>query len=83
MAPEERPVKIPTTSCTITAAEPPTAARASAPHKLAHDDGVHGAVKLLKQGPDGDGEEKEQELFPDNPFGQVQVALGRFHGDPS
>ena len=26
-----RPVKIPTTSCTITAAEPPTAARASAP----------------------------------------------------
>ena len=53
------------------------------PHKLAHDDGVHGAVKLLEQGPNGDGEEKEQELFPDNPFGQVQVVLGRFHGDPS
>ena len=33
VAPEERPVKMPTTSWTITAAEPPTAARASEPRK--------------------------------------------------
>ena len=40
-------------------------------HELAHDDGVHGVIKLLEEGAGGDGEEEAQKLFPDDPLGQV------------
>ncbi|MFR6379628.1 MAG: hypothetical protein ACLUNZ_07235 [Evtepia sp.] len=48
-------MKMPTTSWTIAAAEPPTAARASEP-RAAHHDGIDGAVKLLKERACGDEE---------------------------
>ena len=46
------------------------------PHELAHDDGIGGVVKLLEQSAHSDGDQKEQQLLPDDALGQVQGVVG-------
>ena len=47
--------------------------------KAAHHDGVDGAIKLLKERACGDGEQEQQQLFPDDTLGEVEV-FRAWHG---
>ncbi len=48
-------------------AEAPTAARASAPHKIPHNDRVNNIVKLLEQIPQNHGHGKKKSVLPGFP----------------
>ena len=48
-------------------------------HKFAHDNGVHGVVKLFKQRRARYGEEKAQQLFPYYACCQVIFVVSKFH----
>ena len=48
----------------------------------ANDDGIHRIIHLLKKGPQQNREEKQKDLFPDNPFRDLPGHSARFHGLP-
>ena len=48
-------------------------------HEAADDDGIHGIIHLLKKGTQQNGEEKEQQLFPDHAFGDLLHIPVPFH----
>lgn len=44
-------------------------------HKTAHHDRVHGVIELLKKRTEPQGEKEGQQLFPDDPLGDVAAVL--------
>ena len=40
-------------------------------HKMAHDQGVHSIIKLLKKSTEYNRKKEEQKLFPDHTFGDL------------
>ena len=40
-------------------------------YKPAHNNGIHGVIKLLEKGSKQDREEENQKLFPDDSFGDL------------
>ena len=51
-------------------------------YEPAHDNCVHGIVKLLEEGSQQDGEEKCKQLLPDHPFGDSVDRLRRHLNAP-